>query len=184
MRLKIVFWALLISAFFNCTSLFAEETAKKTSPLPNGYQNITLGMSLDSVKQTLQDEALFGYRGERDVSMLKNPNRVLIETSALSFLKRCWFQFYEDSLYTIILKMNEDMVDYYSIFKTLNDKYGEPTSLNPEKVVWKNDSVILSLEKPLTLKYIDVETFNKLQEQSKVEATSSEVIRKNFLESL
>ena len=38
------------------------------SSLPNGYAGIKLGMSMDAVKEALQKDGQFGYRGERDVS--------------------------------------------------------------------------------------------------------------------
>ena len=70
-------------------------------------------MSLDDVKELLQKDTRFGYRGDRDVSLLPGENRVLIETDTsrtapYSYLDRCWFQFYEDKLYTITINMNRD----------------------------------------------------------------------------
>ena len=45
------------------------------SSLPNGYAGIKLGMSMDAVKEALQKDGQFGYRGERDVSLLPGENR-------------------------------------------------------------------------------------------------------------
>ena len=64
------------------------------------------------------------------------------------------------------------------------EKYGQPNSLSPKKSEWKNDSVIMSLEKPLTLKYTDVKTFEELQNKSYVRESAEEYNRKNFLDSL
>ena len=69
------------------------------------------------------------------------------------------------------------------MFKTFSQKYGEPTSLNPSKSEWKNDSVVLSLEKPLTVKYLDVKVFNELQKKKKKASSTEEYLRKKFLES-
>jgi hypothetical protein len=74
-------------------------------------------------------------------------------------------------------------MDYYSMFKTFTLKYGEPTSLNPTKSEWKNNSVVLSLEKPLTVKYLDVKVFDELQNSSEVATSAEEYLRKKFLES-
>ena len=63
--------------------------------LPKGYRSIVLGMDFEAVKDALKKDGLFGYRGERDVSLLPGENRVLIETSSTGYLARCWFQFYE-----------------------------------------------------------------------------------------
>lgn len=163
------------------------ETSAKPGapkPLPSEYRSISLGMPIESVKEALLADSLYGYRGERDVSLLPTENRVLIESAGLSFLSRSWFQFYEGNLYTMTFKLDDDRVDFYSVFKSLQDKYGEPTSLDPEKIVWKDDSVTLSLERPLVLKYIDTQVFKRIQEASLVEKTNEEVTRQGFLDSL
>lgn len=157
--------------------------------IPNGYGNIKLGMSLETVKEALKENTDFGYKGERDVSLLAGDNRVLIETDTsrsmgIKFLDRCWFQFYEDKLYTIIINVNKEKMDYYSIFTTLCDKYGSPESLNPSKAIWQNDEVTMSLEKPLTLKYVDNKVFDELQDKATVRPSSTEMTREMFLEGL
>ncbi|MBO4759100.1 MAG: hypothetical protein J5505_03480 [Spirochaetaceae bacterium] len=157
---------------------------KPAEPLPVAYRDISLGMPIDDVKKMLQADSLYGYRGERDVSLLPTQNRVLIESEGLSFLNRSWFQFYKDKLYTMTFKLDSDRVDFYSVFKSLQDKYGEPTSLDPEKIVWKDDRVTLSLERPLVLKFIDTQVFAEIQNTSKVNKSTEELTRKGFLESL
>ena len=157
---------------------------KPAKPLPVAYRDISLGMPIDDVKKMLQADSLYGYRGERDVSLLPTQNRVLIESEGLSFLNRSWFQFYKDKLYTMTFKLDSDRVDFYSVFKSLQDKYGEPTSLDPEKIVWKDDRVTLSLERPLVLKFIDTQVFAEIQNTSKVNKSTEELTRKGFLESL
>lgn len=157
---------------------------KPAEPLPVAYRDISLGMPIDDVKKMLQADSLYGYRGERDVSLLPTQNRVLIESEGLSFLNRSWFQFYKDKLYTMTFKLDADRVDFYSVFKSLQDKYGEPTSLDPEKIVWKDDRVTLSLERPLVLKFIDTQVFAEIQNTSKVNKSTEELTRKGFLESL
>ena len=63
------------SFLFLAFSLFAED-------LPNGYKNIKLGMSLQETKDELVKNSEFGYRGERDVSLLPSANKELIETDS------------------------------------------------------------------------------------------------------
>ena len=157
---------------------------EKKEPLPVAYRDISLGMNIDDVKQMLLSDKLYGYRGERDVSLLPTQNRVLIESEGLSFLNRSWFQFYQDKLYTMTFKLDSDRVDFYSVFRALQDKYGEPTSLDPEKIVWKDNNVTLSLERPLVLKFIDTQVFAEIQNTSKVNKNIEELTRKGFLESL
>lgn len=152
--------------------------------LPGGYGSVVLGMSVDAAKDALMADPAYGYRGDRDVSMLPGEDRILISTEGVLFFNECWFQFDDDRLYIITLNLNKEKVDYYSIFKSLCDKYGEPDSLSPKKSEWRDGSVIMSLERPLTLKYTDEGIFQELQEGSNVELTKEEETRQSFLESL
>ena len=77
--------------------------------------------------------------------------------------------------------MNTQKVDFYSMFTTLRDKYGEPQSLNPDCVVWKTDEITLQLERPLSVKYIDNETFDMLKTASTIEKSYEEKNQQDFL---
>ena len=165
---------------FLSISLFAAD-------LPDGYGDVHLGMSLKETKEQLLKNADFGYSGDRDVSLLPGDAKILIETNATggrgsSFLTQCWFQFYNEQLYIITININTSKVDYYSMFTTLCQKYGEPVSLDPQKAVWKNDSVTMQLEKPLAVKYIDNETFDMLKNAATVEKSYEEKSQQMFLE--
>lgn len=169
--------------------LMAGTVFLNAKELPDGYGNIKLGMSLESTKEALKKNIDFGYHGDRDVSLLPGENRVLIETNANkgygnNFLDRCWFQFADDQLYIMIINVNKEKMDYYSIFTTLCEKYGNPDSLNPEKAVWKNDVITMSLEKPLTLKYVDNGKFAELQNKATVQPGPVEMTREEFLSGL
>lgn len=157
--------------------------------IPKGYGGVELGMNLQETKEKLKKNSEFGYRGERDVSLLPGENRILIETDtsssySFSFLERCWFQFYNEKLYIITININKEKMDHYSIFSSLNKKYGDPVSVSPEKIVWENPEYSMSLERPLTLKYIDKKTFNLLQNKSLVLPSGQEITREMFLEGL
>lgn len=178
MKRKISFFCLLLIAF----SVFSQSVAK-------GYGGVELGMSLEQVKNKLKKNSEFGYNGDRDVSLLPGENRILIETDAISgfgfsFLERCWFQFYNDELYIITININKEKMDHYSIFSALCKKYGRPNSVSPDKTLWENDDYSMSLERPLTLKYIDKNIFNQLQQKSLVNPSGSEITREMFLEGL
>lgn len=175
----------LLVSIFAAGKLFAQTSS---SSLPYGYGKIKIGMSVDEVKSVLKEDKQFGFRGDRDVSMLPNSDQILIETDASktpgSFLERCWFQFYEGKLYIVTININREKMDHYSVFDTLCKKYGDPQSLNPEKSVWRNSSVIMSLEKPLVLRYTDRAVSEKLLKQSSVEKSSEELSRDAFLNGL
>ena len=162
--------------------LFSED-------LPHGYKNIMLGMTLEETKENLVKDPDFGYHGDRDVSLIPGSSKTLIETDAerglgSKFLTRCWFQFSFNELYIITININPEKMDYYSVFTSLTKKYGEPTSFNPQAATWKDDDVTMSLEKPLTLKYIDNKRFAETQNYSNIQASPSEVTREMFLDEL
>ena len=157
--------------------------------LPHGYKDIMLGMTLEETKENLVKDPDFGYHGDRDVSLIPGSSKTLIETDAerglgSNFLTRCWFQFTFNELYIITININPNKMDYYSVFTTLTKKYGEPTTFSPQAATWKNDEVTMSLEKPLTLKYIDNKRFDETQNYSNVQASPTEVTREMFLEEL
>lgn len=165
--------------------------------LPGGYGAIRLGMGVDAVKDALEKDASFGYRGDRDVSFApasrgkdsKQDDNVIIETDAAyalapSFFSRCWFQFIDGKLSVITLNLNPQKIDHYSVFQTLCEKYGSPQELTPQKSVWADGGVRLSLERPLVLKYIDSQVANDKQTASSVEKTNTEKARDEFLEGL
>ncbi|MEL3909312.1 MAG: hypothetical protein P1P64_09950 [Treponemataceae bacterium] len=156
-----------------------QKVEKQT--LPKSYRGISLGMSLESVKDALLSDKLFGYRGERDFTLLASPNRSAIETAGTSFIERAWFQFSEESLYTITLKLNTDKVDHYSIYKHFCEKYGEPLDINPQRAVWEDTSVRITIERPLTVKYLDLGVFNSMLEKDKTETADSELKREAFI---
>lgn len=157
--------------------------------LPNGYKNIQLGMTLEETKNNLIKDSSFGYHGEIDVSLVPSNQTTLIETDAQrglgsNFLSHCWFQFYDEKLFIITINVNQNRMDYYSIFTTLTKKYGEPDTISPNAASWKNEQVTVSLEKPLTLKYIDNETFDQLQNYSNIQKSAEEETRQMFLDEL
>ncbi|MCQ2586972.1 MAG: hypothetical protein MJ174_02570 [Treponema sp.] len=178
MKVRLIIFAFLLSSI----KLFSQNA------VPNGYQNIKLGMDLEETKEELVKNPDFGYHGDRDVSLLPGGNKqVLIETDAefstsTNFLTRCWFQFYENKLYIITINLNKEKIDYYSMFTTLTDKYGLPTKLDPKKAIWENDEYTMILEKPVSIKYIEKATYNQLLTSANVEKSGFEITKQMFMD--
>ncbi len=151
--------------------------------LPASFRGIELGMDMAAVEAALKAEPLFEYRGEADVSLLRRPNESIIEVSGLSFVRRAFFQFHEGKLFVMIFQLNPSRVDHYSVFTSLSTKYGKPSSLSPSETVWTDGTVRLSIERPLTVKYIALETFKALAAKSAALESFEELDRREFLES-
>ena len=73
-------------------------------------------------------------------------------------------------------------MDYYTMFKNFCEKYGEPVEINPEKAVWRNETVTIILEKPLSVKYIDTKIYENILELSNIDISAEELTREMFLE--
>jgi hypothetical protein len=176
---------LLSCAALMCAAVFAQTAQEAGAALPRGYGNITFGMTKAEVQDALTKNPAFGYRGERDVSLLPSTRETIIETPGIgSVFGRAWFQFSEDRLSIITISLNPAKVDRFSVFTTLVDKYGKPHVITPQKSEWRNDEVVLTLESPLTLKYVDARVFDRLAEQTTTEQTVSEQSYQQFLEGL
>jgi hypothetical protein len=192
-RRRKVFSILLIVSLLAATLCGAQESAVEGGAgepapepgviqPPRGFRSIQLGMELERVKQLLIQDPLFDYRGDPDISFLPLPPQTLIETSGSSFIRRAYFQFDQDLLYIIILSMDPDRLDYYTLYSTLSEKYGPPTSLDPTEAVWQFEQLRLSLERPLNVKYIDSAVFETLKEEGQVQEDLWEISKDNFLQ--
>ena len=158
------------------------QDAPQEPPPPEGFRSIRLGMELDTVKQLLQEDPLFAYRGDPDVSLLPQPQQTLIECEGTSYIRRAFFQFHERRLYIMILALDPERLDYYTLYATLSGKYGDPGRLDPSEAVWEFDGLRLSLERPLSVKYIDTGTFRQLQEEAEAGEDLRALAKDRFLE--
>jgi hypothetical protein len=182
---KLPGWKSLAAAFVLLVLVSMPDAvaqAQGIQPLPPGFRGITVGMGLDQVKQALKDDPLFRYRGDPDVSFLPQTSQYLIECEGNSYLRRAYFQFADSRLFIMILVLDTQRLDYYSIFTALSAKYGQPAGLSPQEVVWQSDPIRFSLERPLTVKYIDNRTFAALLSKGGAQKDLDQLSREKFIE--
>jgi hypothetical protein len=164
----------------------AAATSTAAAPIaaapPMTFRGLSLGMGLDQVKAALKADPLFRYRGDPDVSFLPQTSQYLIECEGASFLRRAYFQFADGRLFIMILVLDTQKLDHYSLFVTLTTKYGQPTSLSPSESVWLSAPVRFSLERPLTVKYIDNTTFSAILAKGGAQKDLEQLSREKFLE--
>lgn len=147
-----------------------------------GFDAFRLGMTLEELKGALGNSSFFLYSGEPDVTLLNRPNTNLIDVPGLTYFSRGVFQVVEGKLYSITLELNPEQLDYFAMYTTLTKKYGEPLSLDPTSARWESAAVRLSLEKPLTVKYIDMPAFQRLQAEGRAQQSLQTVTREKFLD--
>jgi hypothetical protein len=157
-------------------------SAQEAAALPRQFRSIALGMGLEELKTALAEDGLFNFRGDRDVSFLPSPQQSLVETTGFSFVKRAFFQLNQGELFIMAFTMNTELVDHYSVFTALTEKYGQPDSLDPQQAVWENGTTRLALERPLTVKYIDLGVFNGMVEESAAQETKELRQRQEFID--
>jgi len=168
------------------TQKSSEEAAppaqKETKPLPRQFREIGLGMGLDNLKDALLKDKLFNFRGDRDVSFLPAREESLIETTGSSFVRRAFFQLREGTLFIMAFTLDPTLLDHYSMFTNLVEKYGQPSFLDPKEAVWETEDTRITLERPLTIKYIDKKVLNDIISESALIQSRRVKERQEFLD--
>ncbi|MFP4373405.1 MAG: hypothetical protein ACLFPO_03670 [Spirochaetaceae bacterium] len=159
-----------------------DEVTAGAAALPAEFSGIALGMDIDTVKERLRTDPNFSYRGDPDVTLTPDREQRLIEVEGILFVERAFFQFEEEELFIIILQLNGRRLDYFTMFSELEAKYGEPAVFEPSQVVWESEEVRMTLEKPLTVKYVSRPVFDALVASGEMERSQLELSREEFLE--
>lgn len=158
--------------------------------LPNGYKTYSFGMSMDEVKDAIKNDSLLQNVREEVLSVRIEPDKQILtvygDRKSGGYVEKAYFHFNDDKLFHIYLQLSNTKVGYYSLLKSMTEKYGNAANLEPKKASWENDSVRIQIEKPCILKYTDVKTWNSLSStEEEMEARKNEKIqRENFLEDL
>jgi hypothetical protein len=188
---------LLLLAFFMFLPMraMAQETFDFTIPeperrslapenpeaIPRQFRELSLGMALSDLKSALIRDELFLFRGDRDVSFLPVREQTLVETTGLSYVRRAFFQLQDEAVFIMSFSLDTRVMDHYSVFTSFVKKYGEPVSLSPGEVVWETEDTRVSIERPLTVKYIDKTVFDRLVDESKTTKGRELLRREDFL---
>jgi hypothetical protein len=150
-------------------------------PVSRQFRELFLGQSLEDLKLALMGDRLFRFRGDRDVSFLPVQEQTLVETTGLSYIRRAHFQLSDGAVYIMSFTMDTRLMDHYSVFTSFVKKYGEPQSLSPGEAVWETEDTRVSIERPLTVKYIDKTVFERLVEESRTIERQELLNREEFL---
>jgi hypothetical protein len=160
-----------------------ENPKGEFAELPRSFRRIFLGIGLDGLKIVLREDQIFYFREDRDVSLLpSSPDQTLVETQGLSFIHRAFFQLRGGEVFIMSFILDPRLVDHYSVFSTFVKRYGPPTSLSPQEAVWETEQTRVSIERPLTVKYIDKPGFNDMIKRSSADNARELLSRDNFLD--
>ena len=174
---------LILFVLLPITAVFGQATDDApTSSLSNSFGEITLGLELEEVKRRLQEDDLFLYRGDADISLLPDGPQTVIETDAAAYIERALFQFSDNRLYIITLLLDPQQIGHFRLYSLFSERYGEPQALDPRRALWESAEVRLVLERPLTVKYIDIAIFEQLRRADPAARARSDIDRERFLE--
>ena len=149
--------------------------------LPRQFRQLWLGMGLDELQENLTNDHLFNFRGPRDVSFIPIRQQSLVETTGSSFIRRAFFQLRDGEVFIMSFTLNPVILDHHSLFTHFVERYGEPSWLNPREAVWENGETRISIERPLTVRYIDMGVFNDILEEASVNESRHVQLRQEFL---
>jgi hypothetical protein len=150
--------------------------------LPRQFRQLSLGMALDDLKENLISDDLFNFRGDRDVSFLPIRQQSLVETTGSSFIRRAFFQLRDEAVFIMAFTLNTNIVDHYSVFTRFVERYGVPDYLSTREAVWEYEETRISIERPLTVKYIDKIVFNDIIDESNLIESRHVRLRQEFLD--
>jgi hypothetical protein len=150
--------------------------------LPRQFRELSLGMGLDNLKEVLLKDKLFNFRGDRDVSFIPAREESLVETTGSSFVRRAFFQLRDGVLFIMSFTIDPGLLDHYSMFTNLVEKYGQPSFLDPREAVWETEDTRITLERPLTIKYVDKKVFNDIISESALIQSRRVRERQEFLD--
>lgn len=165
--------------------LLAQDNAAQDSEeatLRRGFRDLLLGIPFNEAQQLLQRDPAFQYRGEPDVSLRLSDGGTVIDTRGRVYMERGIFQFHEARLFAIALYLDRSRLDYFQLYEQFRERYGEPVDLDPQRALWEDQQTRIELERPLTVRYLDLETFEARRQESRTEQAAEDVAREQFLE--
>jgi hypothetical protein len=173
----------LLFCFCLPVSVPAQDTQEDTQivELPRQFRELSLGMSLDDLKENLLRDSYFNFRGDRDVSFLPIREQSLVETTGPSFISRAFFQLRDSAVFIMSFSLNTNIIDHFSVFTRFVEQYGQPSYLDPTIAVWETDETRISIERPLIVKYIDRIVFDDIVSESGLIESSQVQLRQDFL---
>lgn len=167
-----------ILAILICAALPAQDAGVS---LRRGFRETQLGSSLQQTQETLQADSAFYYRGPADVSLLPSDGEYVIDSTGRGFVERGLFQFYEGELYSIAIYIDRRQLDYFQLFEQLRGRYGDPMDLDPQRAIWEDGTTRIQLERPLTVRYLDLITFLDRRNETRRLDSAAATSRDQFL---
>lgn len=150
--------------------------------LRRGFREIVLGSDFDTTETAIIGDGAFAYRGRPDISLSLSREDTVIDTRGRGYVDRALFAFHNDRLFSISLYLQQQRLDYFQVFNQLSERYGDPATLDPERALWEDGRTRIELERPLTVRYLDVETFRARRDEARNRQAIEDITREEFLD--
>ena len=150
--------------------------------LPQGFDRFRFGMSSDMVEALIVESSYLDANLEDAISRLPRSVIRVLSVTGKSYVSNAHFQFDESGLISIILNLNDKLLDHFALYSHLTDRYGESDALHPRRIEWRSPTVILRLERPLTVKYIVRSSLERRQENAAARSSETDISREDFIE--
>lgn len=160
--MKYPYFLLALACLFS--GLFGQGFSTNANP-PTGLTNTAisgwdifrLGDPYPMVVSNLQTrypwmESTFDLEG--DISLPEQRRLILIKPNR--YFSSVEFHFRSERLFNLRLSWNPKAVSFLELIRHLTDRYGEPTAVSFPELSWQRGGTTLLLERPNTVKYIDV----------------------------
>jgi len=188
------------------------ENTENEGALPRVYRDLSLGMPLSELKEALKNDFLFDYRETDVSFLPKTRQNLIDTAGSgylsRAFFQLLEKQASQEAdmqerneqdgqteqteqteqaedgsfLFIMAFSLNTARLDYYSVYTHLAGRYGPPTKYTPKEAFWEDGQTRLSLERPLTVKYIDLEAFNEIFAATNADPKPEILMRNEFLE--
>ncbi len=175
---------LSIWIFIVVAPVFAQTTegGSIADQLSRGFRDIQLGMEFDAAEEAIAGDPAFDFRGRPDVSITLSDGEPTIDTNGRSFVRRGVFSFHRERLFTFSLYLSTQRLDYLQLYNQLRSRYGEPDDLDPRRAVWEDDATRITLERPLTVTFLDRVVFEERRDANRRDEALEDIARDEFLE--
>ncbi|MCX8058530.1 MAG: hypothetical protein N3A58_03850 [Spirochaetes bacterium] len=174
---------LLILQIFSLKEIFSEDFPNKIiyyqnnqenknnqkseeNKLPRNYKDFYLGMKLTDFINLIEKVDYLLYEGKIDVSLYE-VDKNLFKASVPPYIRKLIFFFYKEILSLFTFYYDNKYVNFFSRYKSLCEKYGNPNQMDSERFIWEDESTIIILERTNILKVIDKNFINNIQNEYK-----------------
>jgi len=168
--------------FAGIIALIPAVLSAQAVELRRGFRSLELGLSFEEAQAVLRSDSAFSYRGEPDLSLSLSESSAVIDTAGRGYIKRALLQFNGDRLTILTLYLDQTTFDFFQLMEQLTDRYGPEKDMNPEWVVWEDARTRILLERPLTIRYLDLADLAERRSSGAVETSIQEEARERFLE--